>query len=886
MLDFTAAPFALAGLAAAAGPVIIHLLNRRRFRVVPWAAMDFLRDALAKQRRILHLRDLILLVLRVLALVLLGLTLARPFFTGGSGGPFAVALMISLFALAVGFVAAGAMVASHRSRVVLFGLGGACAAQWLALGGWLWQSSSANAAAHTAARGPVHAVLVVDNSRSLGVQTAAGTRLDRAKSRVLQFLDTLPPDSRITLIPLAGSLEPFPQDPFRSKDDARRALDRLGLVDITGDVDAALEQARLACETTPEVPTKRVAVLSDYQTAAWSAVDWPKWAEQLPDLQLAPLADELANNLWIAHFELEDGIAGTEAPARFLAQLSATGPQASSSVQAVLTVDGVEVGSQVVDLGAGQTRAVEFVHQFDIPGAAGRPQWTSATLELLPETPTADQLAADNRTVLLAPIVAALPIVFVDQWGDQEHVAQGRIGETYALRHLLAPRMADELSPRRVIQALHVRPEQVTTELLETARLVVVAGLETPGEMVPVLRDYVVQGGPLVLLAGAGFDPVAWQETAWLNGEGILAAPLKPQPVGALPQETNELRPFFADFQTMQHEEFLVSGEDPQSLASLFDATPFFKAVQADVSTETLSAWQNHLLSKLTDDLQFLRMWDDLRRRGVPSDSVALGAYREAEQRARQLEPTWWAWRSPLPLWDRGATPAQLVDLQQPRVRAWFQDRQTPWVVERRIGAGQVMFWSSGVTSDWNLLRSSGAMYVFHRACHRLLENTLPRRNYQAGDRIALPLATADDVRYFVERPTGDRESLLLEALGPNVSGLIVRRPLHAGLYAMHTESAAPAANRTESEAATAWQLAVQAPAGESDLTTLSPWELQTAVGTSGIRVLGVDEPLRLEGGRRRGQSLWKWCAAAMLALLLIEMAVLSAPAFSQERAA
>ena len=53
--------FAVAGLVAAAGPVIIHLLNRRRFRVVNWAAMDFLLEALQRNRRILQLRDLLLL---------------------------------------------------------------------------------------------------------------------------------------------------------------------------------------------------------------------------------------------------------------------------------------------------------------------------------------------------------------------------------------------------------------------------------------------------------------------------------------------------------------------------------------------------------------------------------------------------------------------------------------------------------------------------------------------------------------------------------------------------------------------------------------------------------------------------------------------------------
>ena len=56
--------FALAGVLCATIPFVIHLLNRRRYRVVEWAAMDFLRQALERNRRILHLRDLLLLLLR------------------------------------------------------------------------------------------------------------------------------------------------------------------------------------------------------------------------------------------------------------------------------------------------------------------------------------------------------------------------------------------------------------------------------------------------------------------------------------------------------------------------------------------------------------------------------------------------------------------------------------------------------------------------------------------------------------------------------------------------------------------------------------------------------------------------------------------------------
>ena len=80
------AMFALAGAVAAAGPVVIHLLNRRRFRVVSWAAMDFLREAVKRNRRILKLRDILLLILRTAAVLLFGLALARPYFASSGSG--------------------------------------------------------------------------------------------------------------------------------------------------------------------------------------------------------------------------------------------------------------------------------------------------------------------------------------------------------------------------------------------------------------------------------------------------------------------------------------------------------------------------------------------------------------------------------------------------------------------------------------------------------------------------------------------------------------------------------------------------------------------------------------------------------------------------------
>ena len=75
--SFVSGPLAAAGLACAAGPLLIHLLNRRRHRTVHWAAMDYLLQAMQRNRRILRIRDLILLLLRTAAVLLIGLGLAQ-----------------------------------------------------------------------------------------------------------------------------------------------------------------------------------------------------------------------------------------------------------------------------------------------------------------------------------------------------------------------------------------------------------------------------------------------------------------------------------------------------------------------------------------------------------------------------------------------------------------------------------------------------------------------------------------------------------------------------------------------------------------------------------------------------------------------------------------
>jgi Aerotolerance regulator N-terminal/CARDB len=67
----------------AAIPIIIHILNRRRFQKVPWAAMEYLLRALKQNRRRIQMEQWLLLLLRTLAVVLLVFLVSRPQLTGG-----------------------------------------------------------------------------------------------------------------------------------------------------------------------------------------------------------------------------------------------------------------------------------------------------------------------------------------------------------------------------------------------------------------------------------------------------------------------------------------------------------------------------------------------------------------------------------------------------------------------------------------------------------------------------------------------------------------------------------------------------------------------------------------------------------------------------------
>lgn len=77
-------PLLLWAVPLCAVPIVIHLLNRRRFQKVPWAAMEFLLAAMKRNRKRLRMEQWLVLLLRTLAVLLLVFLVSRPQLGGGT----------------------------------------------------------------------------------------------------------------------------------------------------------------------------------------------------------------------------------------------------------------------------------------------------------------------------------------------------------------------------------------------------------------------------------------------------------------------------------------------------------------------------------------------------------------------------------------------------------------------------------------------------------------------------------------------------------------------------------------------------------------------------------------------------------------------------------
>ncbi|MDP6446704.1 MAG: VWA domain-containing protein, partial [Pirellulaceae bacterium] len=726
---------------------------------------------------------------------------------------------------------------------------------------------------------PLHAILLVDNSRSMGYLSLEGSLLDVAKDSARRFIDRLPDGSRIHVIPVCGSDQGASPDPYDTKDHAIDALKQVRVVDRPASIQEAVNRAQRAHESAPQL-SKRLVMFTDQQARNWQGVLEKARFEELPDMQIVETAAGEWANTWISSIKIQDGLADVETPTTILVQLRHQGTNPRYDFEVKLEVDGEPVATQTITMEPNSARELVFQHVFQSQSPEpGRPSFVPVTASISP-----DRLPADDRLSIVASVVAALPVVFVDQHGaDGEDSIQNRFGETRHLRQLLAPRVSRQLDNRQLIRIRHIRPEQISRESLADARLVVIAGVNA-GDSTDILREYVQQGGQLLIAAGADFQPQAWSDE-WRDGAGVLPAPLLAEFVGSTPEEAvGQLDPFFFSFESLQaHDYFRLAGESEEQARDLFAEPLFFKAVQVDMDDQVLQQLQAAETSRVAERFAVRRAFAALQEQ---QDDPTQSLDSETARQYRDLHPQWLVWKRTVAADDTTEMDddelkqevERLVQAGAPTVLAAL-DNGSPLLVERRIDNGRVIFFSSGLLSGWNTLPQTNCVIVFDRILRTMIQDTLPTRDFLAGDELPIAVLPVDrEVSVQLSRPGSESPEVIHR--GFIDQDLLVPHPLTAGVYKLTALSSDSMDDETESVDSQLWNIhfAVHCVSEESELTPLDRAKFDELGSGSGVRWLGPNDTISLAGSQVRGQDSWWWLTLGILLLLLIELGILSAP--------
>ena len=334
-------PALLWGLALGAAPIIIHFLNKRKFRETNWAAMRFLLEAVRKNSRRLRIEQFVLLAVRTLILLLVCLALAEP-------------LIEELGAF-------------FRPRQ------------------------------------PAHKIIVIDASVSMGLLSLEESLFDRAKEAGRAIVEQAHQGDvfnlvRLSNIPPAVIVPEPAYEPSRVVDE----ISQMQLPDGSAALLACLEKVEDLLKLEPEVPHKEVYVISDFQRTTWTAGSTAEGArikallkkiDETGSLVLIDVGQNDTANVAVTAFESLDAFVTTARPARFKATLRNFGPDRVTGRLLELRVDDKLVEQRAVDLNAGG----EAVENFSIPLAYAGERRVMVRLQN-------DALPVDDQRWLAIPV--------------------------------------------------------------------------------------------------------------------------------------------------------------------------------------------------------------------------------------------------------------------------------------------------------------------------------------------------------------------------------------------------------------------------------------------------------------------------------------------------
>lgn len=305
-------PLMLWGLALGGVPILIHLLHRRRYIEMPWAAMRFLIAATKKQARRLRLEQILLLIVRTLILVLVALALARP--------------------------------------------------------------SAETLGEYFRAEGPRHRIIVVDGTFSMGYAPAERSRFDRAKELAKQVVRSSKQGDAINLVRLGDSSpRVIVRQPAYQPAAVLDEIDQLPLFDERVDVSIVLKEIDELLSLAPEIGRKEIVFLTDLQSVAWSPADGNEAArvrtllKKLSDrakLTFLDAGEPGAANVAVTDLRTDEGFVLSGRSVRIVATLRNFSSSGAVGQLVELFVDDRLADTRRVDLPAETDVRVDFAPAF------------------------------------------------------------------------------------------------------------------------------------------------------------------------------------------------------------------------------------------------------------------------------------------------------------------------------------------------------------------------------------------------------------------------------------------------------------------------------------------------------------------------------------------
>ena len=484
--EFSAGLAAGAAIAAVGVPLLIHLLFRKRYQIVPWAAMRFLVVAEKRHRR--RIDQWLLLVLRALALLL-------PLF---------------------------AMMAATR---------------WAEP---LWQFFKPGAIESIANVPRTHHVLVLDASMSMTARTEGEqSRFEKALLQAENVIRAGGPGDGFTVVVLANGVQTVVPGPSNDVEKVIAELKKVKPTNAPGDTATSLGVvADILTRSPRSYPRRQLTFFTDLQRSAWAnALPRPDvaapevWQRILnrADVVVVDVARSEAENLAVADVSLADPLPFIDSPGVVSATIANFGRSEKRDVRVQLLLGRPGASDTLVSVEQQTVKVIPVGGRTTIAfGLEGQVKFREKGLHILQvKLLELDVLPADDTRFLAVQVRDGLHAILVE--GKPDPIPSRRAA--WDLGRALLPTKGESfpLTPARPKPMTGAEFTDLSPSDLAGIDCVYLCDLVSPSaEMVAKLEGFLKRGGGVVIGLGpnAAANRPAYNKELFKDGDGLLPAPL------------------------------------------------------------------------------------------------------------------------------------------------------------------------------------------------------------------------------------------------------------------------------------------------------------------------------------------------------------------------